>query len=82
MMDMHGMYSVEALRRINKSQTRGMRSGWHTGVEALMTVLRVLPSELYDKVQSGEGDIPPGASAPSGTPGMAHGSHHEHEGKK
>jgi hypothetical protein len=30
-----------------------MRRNWPTGTQAMMTVLRVLPSELYDKVVSG-----------------------------
>jgi FtsP/CotA-like multicopper oxidase with cupredoxin domain len=77
MMDMHGMYSEAQLRRINKPETRGMRRGWFAGVEALMTVLRVLPSDLYDQVVSGEGEIPPGASVPGGTPGEMPG-HHQH----
>jgi len=74
MMDMHGMHSDEALKRINKPETRGMRHNWYAGVEALMTVLRVLPPELYDKVMSGEGEIAPGASVP----GSEEGSLHQH----
>ena len=41
-----------------------------------MTVVRVLPSELYDKVVSDKGDIPPGASVPGSGEGAKH--HHKH----
>jgi manganese oxidase len=75
MMDMHGMHSESDLKRINKPETRGMRHNWYTGVEGLMTVLRVLPPDLYDKVMSGEGEVPPGASVPGDT-GAMHGHKH------
>lgn len=76
MMDMHGMYSEADLKRINKTETRGMRANWYAGVEALMTVLRVLPRDLYDKVMSGEGEIPPGASVPGSGAGETHHQRH------
>jgi len=70
--------SEAEVKKINKPQTRGMRRDWYAGVEALQTVLRVLPPELYDQVMSGKGDIPTGASVPgagaSSMPGM-HGGH-------
>ena len=72
MMDMHGMHSEAALRKINKPETRGMRHNWFSGVEALMTVIRVLPPELYDQVMSGSGEIMPGASVPGDQPHQAH----------
>jgi hypothetical protein len=53
-----------------------MRRNWPMGVMAMMTVLRVLPDELYEKVVSGEGQIEPGASVPGGGPGKAM----DHEG--
>jgi hypothetical protein len=37
-----------------------------------MTVLRVLPQELYDQVMSGEGQIMPGASVPGDTSQQTH----------
>jgi FtsP/CotA-like multicopper oxidase with cupredoxin domain len=79
MMDMHGMHSDEDLKRINKPETRGMRHNWYAGVEALMTVLRVLPADLYDQVMSGEGEIPPGASVPGADSGKMphHGQKHQ-----
>jgi hypothetical protein len=83
MMDMHGMHSAGDLAKINKPQTRGMRRNWFAGVEALMTVLRVLPPDLYDQVVSGRGGIAPGASTPGAgpgeVPGMEHGGHEGHE---
>jgi manganese oxidase len=81
MMDMHGMHPPEHVRRFNKPETRGMRRSWHSGVEGLMTVLRVLPAELYEQVMSGKGEVPPGASTPGAGPGEeggGHGGHGEH----
>jgi hypothetical protein len=71
MMDMPMEMSEEKLRKLNKRETRGMRRDWYTGVEGLMTVVRVLPPDLYEQVMSGEGDLPPGASTPGGGPGEA-----------
>jgi hypothetical protein len=71
MMDMPVHMSEEQIRKLNKRETRGMRRDWYTGVEGLMTVVRVLPPDLYEQVMSGEGDIPPGASTPGGGPGEA-----------
>src|SRR5262249_34355244 len=69
MMDMHGMYSESDVRKLTKPETRGMRRNWFMGVEALHTIVRVLPPELYDKVVSGKGEVEPGASVPGGGPG-------------
>lgn len=72
MMDMHeGMYTEAQVKKINKPETRGMRPMWYMGVEALHTVVRVLPEELYEKVVSGRGEVAPGASVPGAGP-------HEH----
>jgi FtsP/CotA-like multicopper oxidase with cupredoxin domain len=83
MMDMMGMLPERDLKKINKPQTRGMRRNWFAGVEALHTIVRVLPPDLYDKVVSGKGDISPGASVPGGgsgeMPGMDH-KGHQHDG--
>jgi FtsP/CotA-like multicopper oxidase with cupredoxin domain len=46
--------------------TRGMAPQWHMGVMGLMTVVRVLPPDLYDQVISGQDEIPAGASVPGG----------------
>jgi manganese oxidase len=42
-----------------------------------MTVVRVLPPDLYDRVMSGEDEVPPGASTPGGGEGevMPHRHH-------
>jgi FtsP/CotA-like multicopper oxidase with cupredoxin domain len=69
MMDMMGMLSAAELKKINQPPTRGMRRNWFAGVEALHTIVRVLPPDLYDKVVSGEGEVAPGASVPGGGPG-------------
>jgi hypothetical protein len=81
MMDMPMTVSEEDLKKLNKPETRGMRRIWFHGIEALHTVVRVLPPDLYDKVVAGKEDIPPGASVPGGTPGElpgASGGHHHH----
>jgi FtsP/CotA-like multicopper oxidase with cupredoxin domain len=79
MMDMPMPYTEEDLKKLNKPETRGMRRNWFHGVEALHTIVRVLPPDLYDKVVSGKEEIPPGASVPGGTPGDIPGMHHHHE---
>ena len=78
--DMSGManYSPAELKKLNKSETRGMRNGWFADVEGLTTIIRVLPPELYDKVMSGKGEVAPGASVPGGTPGKMGGGHEGH----
>jgi manganese oxidase len=76
MMDMPTPYTAAEIKKLNKPETRGMRRDWFHGIEALHTVVRVLPSDLYDKIVSGKGDVPPGASVPGGgeggMPGMKH----------
>ena len=44
--------------------TQGMRHNWYIAPNAMMTALRVLPDDLYDKVKAGRMDIPDGASIP------------------
>jgi FtsP/CotA-like multicopper oxidase with cupredoxin domain len=79
MMGMMGMYSDAEVKKLTKPETRGMRRNWFAGIEALHTIVRVLPPELYDRVVSGEGEVPPGASVPGGTPGSLPGGHgHDH----
>jgi FtsP/CotA-like multicopper oxidase with cupredoxin domain len=48
--------------------TRGMRPGWPMATMGLMTLMRVLPPDLYDKVISGKGEVLPGASVPGAAP--------------
>ena len=69
------MYTPSQLKKLRRPQTRGMRKNWFEGVEGLMTVVRVLPPELYEKVVSGKGDVPDGASVP----GAKAGAHEGHE---
>jgi FtsP/CotA-like multicopper oxidase with cupredoxin domain len=75
MMEMQ-MYSPAEIRKLTKPETRGMRADWFMALEGLMTVIRVLPPDLYDKVVSGKGDVSPGASVP----GAASGKMPGHEG--
>lgn len=69
------MYSEEELARLNRPETRGMRAEWFRDVTGLMTVVRILPPDLYDQVVSGEGDVPPGASVPGAGSGKKHEEH-------
>jgi len=69
MMEMHGMMPPEQMKKIMTPLTRGMRRNWPMSTQAMMTVLRVLPDELYDQVVSGKADIEPGASTPGAGPG-------------
>jgi manganese oxidase len=71
MMDMPMEMTEEKLRKLSKRETRGMRRDWYTGVEGLMTVVRVLPPDLYDRVMHGTEEVPPGASTPGGGGGEA-----------
>ena len=81
--DMSGMaaYSPGEMKKLTKPETRGMRNGWFADVEGLTTLVRVLPPDLYDKVVSGKGEVPPGASVPGAGPGKASG-HDGHGGMK
>lgn len=64
---MHAMMSKEEIEKlVSNPLTRGMAPQWYMGVMGLMTVVRVLPSELYDQVVSGKGDVAAGASIPGG----------------
>jgi hypothetical protein len=78
-MEMHGAMTPEQMKKVSVPLTRGMRRNWPMGVMAMMTVLRVLPDELYEKVISGEGQVEPGASVPGGGPGKAMGGHEGHQ---
>lgn len=74
-------YSPAEMKKLLKSETRGMRNGWFADVEGLSTLVRVLPPDLYDKVVSGKGEVAPGASVPGAGPGKA-GGHEGHGGMK
>ena len=79
--DMMGMemYTEAEIKKLNKPETRGMRKDWYNGVEGLMTVIRVLPDDLYDKVVSGKGEVAPGASVPGSTSSSGHEGHEGHK---
>lgn len=73
---MHAMMSKEQIAKITANPlARGMAPQWYMGVMGLMTVVRVLPAELYDGVISGKGEVMPGASVPGGKFGHGHGGH-------
>jgi hypothetical protein len=55
-------------RQLNKPETRGMRRDW-TNIKGLTTIVRVLPPDVYDKVVSGRGELPPGSSIFGPKPG-------------
>jgi FtsP/CotA-like multicopper oxidase with cupredoxin domain len=77
MLDMPAQWTPEQIRKLNKRETRGMRSDWYTGVEGLFTVVRILPPDLFEQVMSGQGEVTPGASIPGGeTAPTAPGGHH------
>lgn len=76
MMEMHGMASQAELKKIETPLTRGMRRDWPSSTQAMMSILRVLPDELYDKVISGKGNVEPGESSP----GAGRGESSEHQG--
>lgn len=78
MMEMHGMMTPEQMKKVSVPLTRGMRRNWPMGTQAMMTVLRVLPDELYEKVVGGTARIEPGASTPGAGPGEETG-HMGHE---
>jgi manganese oxidase len=76
---MMAMMSPAEVAKITKNpRTRGMRPMWYMGVMGLMTVVRVLPPDLYDKVVSGKGKVRPGASVPGSMPAHDMG-HMEHK---
>lgn len=76
MMGMMGDFSPEALKKIRKPETEGMRRNWFIGHHGMMTLVRVLPPDLYDKMLAGE-EVPFGASVPGGGSGAMPG-HHQH----
>jgi FtsP/CotA-like multicopper oxidase with cupredoxin domain len=79
MMEMHGMLTPAQMKKVSVPLTRGMRRNWTMGTHAMMTVLRVLPDDLYEQVTSGKGRIEPGASVPGAGPGQAMGDHGGHQ---
>jgi manganese oxidase len=62
------MAPAEMAKATKNPLTRGMRPMWPMAVMGLMTVVRVLPPDLYDRVVSGKGEVLPGASVPGSLP--------------
>ena len=51
----------EVMKRVmGRREVRGMRKDWHMDIHGLMTVLRVLPPELYELVMTGDKDVKSG----------------------
>ena len=64
-------FSPEELEKIfNRREVKGMRKNWHEGVKGLMTVVRVLPDDLYHRVMETNEEVPWGTSVP-GNPHMS-----------
>jgi FtsP/CotA-like multicopper oxidase with cupredoxin domain len=73
MTGMHAMMSTDQIKKLTANPlTRGMAPQWFMHLQALHTVVRVLPDDLYERVVSGKGDIAPGASVPGGKFGSGH----------
>ena len=45
---------------LGRKEVAGMRKGWQMAVKGLMTAVRVLPHDLYDRVMQGDPSIQPG----------------------
>ncbi|MDX1926184.1 MAG: copper oxidase [Pirellulaceae bacterium] len=53
--DHKGMEGMEGTDRVEgRREAMGMRTGWSMGIEGLFTVLRVLPTESYDKIMGSQ----------------------------
>jgi hypothetical protein len=70
------MFDEDQIRRLSGGLARGMRTEWHKAVMGMMTVLRVLPGELYDRVVSGKEALPPGVNVPGAAKSQKHHDHH------
>src|SRR6056297_2384231 len=60
MMQSQGFTKEEMKKIDGRRAVRGMRSNWHMGVKGLMTVVRVLPDDLYDLVMHSDEPLRPG----------------------
>lgn len=59
MMDM-GMPSEVMMKVMHRKEVAGLRQGWMMAMMGMMTVIRVLPPDLYDRIQAGDSSIKPG----------------------
>ena len=54
-------FTQEEMAKIDgRREVRGMRQNWHEAIKGLMTVVRVLPENLYELVMHSDEPIPPG----------------------
>lgn len=54
-------YTPREMEKIDgRREVRGMRKMWHMGVKGLMTVVRVLPDDLYQRVMESDEPLQPG----------------------
>ena len=60
MMKSQGFTEEELVRVNSRRETRGMRPNWHEGVKGMMTVVRVLPEDLYELVMESDEPVKPG----------------------
>lgn len=54
------MPSEVMMKIMGRKEVAGMRKGWQMAVKGLMTSIRVLPHDLYDRVVQGDPSIKPG----------------------
>ena len=69
---MHMSHGAGMQEILGRREVRGMRAGWSMGVMGLMTVLRVLPPDVYQLVMESDDPIEPGISVPGSGGGHAH----------
>lgn len=60
MMQSQGFSPEEMAKIEGRRETRGMRKKWHMGVKGLMTLIRVLPDDLYNLVMNSGEEVKPG----------------------
>jgi hypothetical protein len=60
---MQGMEMSEMMmeKLWSRREVKGMRHNWHMGVHGLMTVVRVLPDDLFERVMNTQEDIAKGS---------------------
>jgi hypothetical protein len=55
-----GFTEDEVKKLLDRREVAGMREGWYKYPMSLMTIVRVLPEDLYDRVMNGDEEIKPG----------------------
>ena len=61
---------------VAKPETHGLRAGWSGGMMGMMTLVRVLPPELYDEIQRLRSQASPSRPAVAPSPGTGHTQDH------